>query len=353
MSSGTPSSNQTPPAASSLDLIKLEIRQLLAADNWKAAVERLDQAEAAAIEGRQFEQAFAFAKAAIGVLQKQSSSERNIPSLSVEWIRRALDRSVRYSNQSGADILHFAAVEASLVIDQVAYEGRLDEHLRNWPDADSSNDVRRRLAELTLLTGRIGERLNKLVGSPELLSPDELVNLRSLISLERFPKRYRPVASGVVDPVRDLDKRLSELELDGDPELQLAFNASRLLTTDFSHLPGKESYDFDFSKYLPNSPYAILGRLLQAAATNAVDGVSDKELGDLSAWFESDSIAKIGTLIQLDLALSEILQTHGLLTREKGATSVWNERVSRIHRDDHRRFIVDQEEYRSFNGCFA
>lgn len=355
LASGNTPTIVTPNAASSsLELIKLEIRQLLAANQWKAAVERLDQAEATAAAGRQVEQAFSFAKTAIGLLQKQSPSESGAGSISLDWIRRALDRSVRYSNQPGAELLHYAAVEASAAVEPSNYESRLTEHLRTWPGADTTIIARKRLIQLSLLAGNVEERLQALLGSPDLLYADELVNLFSLVELDGYSKRYRSSIQ-VEDASAELRKKLNDLPFDGDPELKLARDVAMLLTADYSHWPNEASLVSQFhlapssgkgsghegpkrvSSLDDDSPdtmvksYQQIARLLEAAVSENKVGLSEDEISSLIRWFESDTVFKIGTLLQLDFALTEILRVRKAFRRDDSSTKAWHSSAVRIH----------------------
>ncbi len=164
----------TSDASSSLELLRLDIRQQIAAANWPAALDRLASAEAVALRGKDPQQAFAFAKTAIGVQQKWGVAAA---SETPDWVVLALAKSRTYASQPEAAAIHQAAVievqqRVSRVLAETAAEpGELKqqlellqqevrEHAVLWPESSAAEAMRQQWQLLQLAAGELSPLLD-------------------------------------------------------------------------------------------------------------------------------------------------------------------------------------------------
>jgi hypothetical protein len=160
--------------ASSLELLRLDIRQQIAAANWPAALDKLASAEAIALRGNDPQQAFAFAKTAIGVHQKWGVATGRETS---DWVVLALAKSRIYASQPEAAAIHQAAViefqqRVSRALAETAAEPdelqrqlellqkEVREHAVLWPESPAADAMKQRWQLLQLASGELSPLLD-------------------------------------------------------------------------------------------------------------------------------------------------------------------------------------------------
>ncbi|MCY2974325.1 MAG: hypothetical protein NTW52_06615 [Planctomycetota bacterium] len=179
----------------SMSMVKLQLKQLLAANRFEEAIERLRQSESIAAKNNDLEQAFELAKLQIGLLVKVNSAPQatNSDSQSARLVATAQQieaTSGTYASLTGAAELNQFAESLlmnawKMEIDATEksrlwnlYEQHCSDHLEQWPLSTTSPSVRQKLATAYLVTGRLESNLQLWINTPKEVAErsEQLVN---------------------------------------------------------------------------------------------------------------------------------------------------------------------------------
>jgi hypothetical protein len=195
----------------SISMVKLQLKQLLAANRFEEAIERLRQSESIAAKNNDLEQAFELAKLQIGLLVKVNSAPQatNSDSQSARLVATAQQieaASGTYASLTGAaELNQFAesllmnawkmeidATEKSRVWN--LYEQHCSDHLEQWPLNTTSTSVRQQLATAYLATGRLESNLQLWINTPKEVDErsEQLVNAILMFASTTSPKEIAP-----------------------------------------------------------------------------------------------------------------------------------------------------------------
>jgi hypothetical protein len=332
--SGIAEPSKTSPSTS-LDLIRLEIRQRIAAGNTQAAVTALDRAESIARENQAFDQAFAFAKSSIGLLQKVSQSQPANSQLARDWIVRATECSLRYADQVGADTLHSFAIDASQAVDRTRYSDLLLEHISTWPDSQTATQARSSFLQLSRLSDNPAWSVEKILDSIDAWPSDSLVEFMSTLHLHA--NAFLPFAD-TSEEFRDLCNRFMALTSDKSRNKIATRDTILFLTADWNHflLDGGLSRIGERRARLVDSPDLSdepIVRILAAAIRKQDYSGVEPAFKSLMELVES---RRFGTLVELNLALSSILRRHATFNNNESNANgawlqVWTAELNNLH----------------------
>jgi hypothetical protein len=184
-------------------MVKLQLKQLLAANRFEEAIERLRQSESIAAKNNDMEQAFELAKLQIGLLVKIQSTAPDSQSAGFVATAQQIEAtSGTYANLTGAAELNQFAESLlmnawKMEIDATEksrlwklYEQHCSDHLEQWPLSTTSPSVRQQLAMAFLATGRLESNLQLWINTPKEVDDrsEQLVNALLLFSSITRPK---------------------------------------------------------------------------------------------------------------------------------------------------------------------
>jgi len=204
----------------SMSMIRLQLKQLLAANRIDEAIDRLRQSESIAAKNNDMEQAFELAKLQIGLLVKRNTTEQlqNQESQSARLVETAQQieaTSKTYSGLTGAAELNQFA--ESLLLNAwkaeadateknrlwKRYEQHCTEHLDQWPLSISSQTVRQQLSASYLASGQLEFNLQLWSKTPKEVDErnEQFVNaLLLFVSInnpKEIAKQWRTEVSGL------------------------------------------------------------------------------------------------------------------------------------------------------------
>ncbi len=350
-------SNRSVPSSSSLDLLKLEIRQRLAAGDFAGAIERLQQAESAAFSANDHIQAFAFAKTALGLMQQPANSDTaQSPNVQLVVDQMALVAR-KYSDQDSAVLLHQTAIEqqmsmlASETRQEIAgsmgekYRRLMRDHVRIWPHDTTSDDDRNRLQRLYLATADVELLID--LWREELTILNEFHNVSPTKAIENFETRIEAAKLNVVNALLFSNVlreskinaiSISPLKTDDLPPSQIW--VVNLLSGDFDWwtvdggLRCDNGQSMNWS--LPTSTSdgelfpTTIQKILLAAEQSDVASV-ESEMQSVIDWSSEETLEQIGWLTALNSTLSNILRVRDPSVSKPDLFRDWAFKLSQLH----------------------
>ncbi len=348
-------SNASVPSTS-LDLLKVEIRQRLAAGDFSGAVLLLEQAEAATLASNDMKQAFVYAKSALGVAQQQNDSNQPTLSNTQSIIERIALTAKTYSAQETSAQLHQLAIErqqALIATDAStksfgsisdAFMQMLLEHVMVWPDDESSSANRQQLqklyfsmADIPALVALWSDELSWLTTAPKDVEPSRvmnrdsriasacasLVNAKLLSSLVAEPRADAPSESrptGHLPPAWQwiLDALGGDFDwwkIDGG--LRQADGASIVWNP-----PGNTIEKDD----IVSAFQTLLYSAMQSEITD-----NSFEIQRIIDWTRTDLHGRIAWITALNLELSNILRLRSISDGHDRAAKEWLDSLTQLH----------------------
>ncbi len=332
---GSSTPNNVSTSTTSLDLLKVNIRQRLAAGEYAAAIELLEQAEAASLAANETKQAFGFAKSAIGIMQQQSvgSDPTRLP-VTQAVIDRIASTAKKYSVEETSPQLHQSAVElqkaliatessstASAAMNE-AYQQMLLDHVTTWPDRQSSNGIRAQLQLLYLGTADVrslvelwGEELAWLATSPSESDVKRTEQHDIRIATANAYLVNAALLSGLAQDTR------AELQPVRPPTLDHLLVGSRWLvdalgadydwwTIDggIQPLDGKSiAWSLPTNTFENNASASAFHKILVASTQPELANIGT-EVQQVIDWTQTDYPGRIAWIVALDSKLSSILR---------------------------------------------
>ncbi len=349
-------SNKPLSAAPSLDLLKLEIRQRLAAGDIAGAIDRLEQAEAAAFLANDLNQAFSLAKSALGLLIQLKGNDSSTTAEMQNLIERIASTATKYARQPGSSQIHQSAIEyenSLLTADEnnaASISGRykelLNEHLSLWPSEATSVENRDRLQALFLGLGDF-QSLIDLWGNEIHSSKDKGESDGTRITQDSNI-RFENANGNLVNALL-----LSDILTENDPKIAVTSqrleavaslsNMQRqfyeILSGDFDwwNLDGgisrNDSSGLTLSDESPlwktdDHQTAIL-RLLLAARRGSPSTV-EPDVQECIRWYQQDRPARLGWMASLLSTLSNIVRVRALSDLETQEQLNWAKVLSKL-----------------------
>ena len=345
------------PSTTSLDLLKVDIRQRVAANDLPGAVALLEQAEVAALASNDPNQAFAFAKTVIGLLQQQSSSSG---ASSITSQREIVDRMAqvakKYSAQEKSALLHQVAIEhrqklfaseSNLVAPLMSSDNlsqMLLEHVVTWPNDSTSDDARKQLQSLYLNVGDISalielwnDEITWLMTSKDGSDPSPIENRNSRLVLANTslvngllldtltvdssvsPQIALPSAFGELPPIH----RWTFDVLSGDYAWWMLDGGLRMI--DGKPLTWSVPSGEDDQGGIANAIAKILHSTKQPEFANI-----EFEVQTVIDWTQSDIHGRLAYLVTLYSSLSNIVRLRGMSDTNNQGIKEWNKANAKL-----------------------
>jgi hypothetical protein len=211
----------------SMSMVKLQLKQLLAANRFEEAIERLRQSESIAAKNNDMEQAFELAKLQIGLLVKIQSTNPESQSAGLLATAQQIEAaSGTYARLTGAaELNQFAetlllnAWKAEIKATEKSrlwklYEQHCTDHLEQWPLSMTSSSVRQKLAMSYLGTGRLESNLQLWINAPKEVADrserlvDALLLYASITNLKEIAPQWRAEVIALKPPWQQMSRWL-------------------------------------------------------------------------------------------------------------------------------------------------
>ncbi len=211
----------------SMSMVKLQLKQLLAANRFEEAIERLRQSESIAAKNNDMEQAFELAKLQIGLLVKIQSTNSDSQSAGLVATAQQIEAtSSTYARLNGAaELNQFAetlllnawkseaeATEKSRL--WKLYEQHCSDHLDQWPLSTTSSSVRQKLVASYLATGQLESNLQLWSNTPKEVVDrserlvDALLLYASITNLKEIATPWRAEVIALTPPWQPMSRWL-------------------------------------------------------------------------------------------------------------------------------------------------
>ncbi|MDZ4851600.1 MAG: hypothetical protein SGI77_20110 [Pirellulaceae bacterium] len=337
-----------------LDLLKVAIRQSLAAGHIGEAIEQLEQAEAASLAVNDLQQAFSFAKTILGLIRKELGSDQPSASFARFAIDRIAKTALKYSDQDGAVQIHQIAVEEQAKLASAAFGGAnaanesgryrqiLHEHVDVWSDDATSDANRQRLQALYLGTGDLAllvelwrSTINALLLNSETAaaSPSEDRQEKRIAASQYLISTM--LLSSIVNKVNfsQSDESLAMMHSTYVSTYELLSGDYDWWTID-GGIRRSDGRALDWGIVKPENadsdiPKLILKILVSAKQNSASDIGS--ELQTFLEWYQEDRVGRVGYLAALNVAVSNILRLRSTDHWEQSDRNDWAALLGKLH----------------------
>ena len=335
-----------------MSMIKLQLKQLLAANRFDEAIDRLRQSESIAAKNNDTEQAFELAKLQIGLLVKLNTSKKtpDPESQSARLVATAQQieaTSATYSGLTGsAELNQFAeslllnawkseadATEKNRLWKR--YEQHCIEHLQQWPLSITSQIVRQQLSASFLATGQLESNLQLWSKVPKEVEErnEQFVNALLLFVLindsKEIADQWRTEVSGLSPPWQQACRWLladwTWWTLDG--------GVDRLAITEDAG--GDASRDASRAVLSVDSIAAFLQDASGAESSTANQSLGpslDASTLGLCEWIEKDPASRIGFAIATSAAYLALIDDRFAFEKSPWADSDRNSLISTLNR---------------------
>ena len=361
--------NQTPSIPASLELLKMEIRQRLAAGDLTGAIVRLEQAEIASCSLNDFKQAFLFAKSAMGLAHQQSIDIGSTPEQLQVIVDRISKTAKKYSDQDGAASLDQMAIEqqknliAKALGDDVVerswkrFQQLLSEHIDVWQNEVTSIENRRRLQtvllsndEQTLLIDLYSAELSSLKTTRED-TPNSAIenyaarlqnaqlNLVNALLLESFTAGSNEDRSKVVSN----NERMEALTATQCAIFQFLNGDFDWWDIDGGIRPN-DSQPLDSiasSSELNEDGILTTVRRIALAAMKPDSRVIETDIQAIVDWFRNDPASRIGWMVSLSSTLSNIVRVRNRSDLSEQERQRWSTSLSQLNQSIHLSLTTD------------